>query len=190
MLHFGFKHKDGRLCPLSGSGRVLLSVLYCFSYTNWREIWVPSRTAMNNGTNICHVLILSTGRNLCAREWSVWIFKKHIHRDSYPSTQTCIYFSLTGGKVKKKLGIITKRWRWQWSCMCLWKFFYCFGIVLLEHPSLKLRGRTCAAEKTHLEVTRKSSLHTLHGCCASCNYITSLNSSLTEKLIFTSTSLP
>lgn len=107
MLHFGFKHKDGRLCPLSGSGRVLLSVLYCFSYTNWREIWVPSRTAMNNGTNICHVLILSTGRNLCAREWSVWIFKKHIHRDSYPSTQTCIYFSLTGGKVKKKLGIIT-----------------------------------------------------------------------------------
>lgn len=107
MLHFGFKHKDGRLCPLSGSGRVLLSVLYCFSYTNWREIWVPSRTAMSNGTNICHVLILSTGRNLCAREWSVWIFKKHIHRDSYPSTQTCIYFSLTGGKVKKKLGIIT-----------------------------------------------------------------------------------
>lgn len=74
--------------------------------------------------------------------------------------------------------------------MCLRKFFYCFGIVLPEHPSLKLRGRTCAAEKTHLEATRKSSLHILHGCCASCNYITSLNSSLTKKLIFTSTSLP
>lgn len=27
--------------------------------------------------------------------------------DSYPSTQTCIYFSLKGGKDKKKLRIIT-----------------------------------------------------------------------------------
>lgn len=190
-LHFGFKHKDGRLCPLSGNGRGLLSGLYCFSYTNWGEIWVPSRRAISNGTNICHVLILSTGRNLCVREWSAWIFKNYLYMDSYPSTQTYIYFSLKGGKVKKKPGIIAMQRRsWQWSCVCLWKFFGCFGIVVPEHPALKLRKWTCAVEKTHLEVTRKSSLHVLRGCCASCNYFTSLNSSFTEKLTFTSTGLP
>lgn len=67
--HFGFKHKDGRFCSLSGRG--LLSVLYCSSYTNWRKLWVLSRRAISNGTSICHVLILSTGRNLCSREWFV-----------------------------------------------------------------------------------------------------------------------
>jgi len=106
-LHYRFKQKDGNFCPLSGSGRGLLSVLYCFSYTDWRKICVPSRRAITNRTNICHVLILSMGRNLYVREWSVFIFKNCLYRNSSLSTQTYIYISLKGDKVKKKLGIIT-----------------------------------------------------------------------------------
>lgn len=65
-----------------------------------------------------------------------------------------------------------------------------FSTVLLENPSLKLWDITRDEEKTHWQVTIKSSLRVPHGCCASCSHFTSLNSSLTEKLTFASTGFP
>lgn len=106
-----------------------------------------SRREINKGTSICHILIFSIGRNLCVREWPVLIFKNDLYIDSYPNTQTCIYFSSRRGKAKNKLVVITvkKKWNWQWSF--LWKFSFCLGIDILQHSALKLKERTCAIGK-------------------------------------------
>lgn len=90
--------------------------------------------------------MLSTGRDLCVREWSELL--KTI------STQSC--FSLKGGKVKKMLGIIAmQRDEADNDPLCVQKVLYCIGTVFLMHPSLKPWERRCCMQNvsgSHLAI--------------------------------------
>lgn len=51
-------------------------------------------------------------------------------------------------------------------------------------------GKNMCYRKKRSSGSHQEINHVLHGCCASCNYFTSLSSSLTEKLAFMSLGLP